>query len=147
MPTQFSSVPLLPSSYPGRLASRNSTQFFTSLFDYCSVLLQLRAPKLDSPTTTSHGSYGKHSLYYLRSLFNAPLPSNRHPIIACLYVAGMCLSIRCLAMDIHFAILTICENPISHSDLRGLVHLPQIFHSENGGTLQLLWVSRCIAVT
>jgi hypothetical protein len=44
---QLSSVPLLPSSYPAWLASRNSTQFFSTEIFFITIL---------------HGSRRKHSL-------------------------------------------------------------------------------------
>jgi hypothetical protein len=35
------SIPLLPSSYPGRLASRNATRLDSTRLDYCSLILLL----------------------------------------------------------------------------------------------------------
>jgi hypothetical protein len=43
--TRLNSIPLLPSSYPGRLASRNSTLRFMLLHDYCSVLFYESEPE------------------------------------------------------------------------------------------------------
>jgi hypothetical protein len=37
--TQLNSISLLPSSYPGRLASRNSTLHFSAIILYCRILL------------------------------------------------------------------------------------------------------------
>jgi hypothetical protein len=50
---QLSSVPLLSSSYPGRLASRNSTRFNSMLLLPASEIFLI---------TTLHGSCRKHSL-------------------------------------------------------------------------------------
>jgi hypothetical protein len=54
--TRLNSIPLLPSSYPGRLAPRNSTLHFRLLFSTRSRLLCLFI-------TPRHGPHRKHSLY------------------------------------------------------------------------------------
>jgi hypothetical protein len=48
--SRLNSIPLLPSSYPGRLASRNSTQFYTAPASFATL----------SFMTTLHGSRRKH---------------------------------------------------------------------------------------
>jgi hypothetical protein len=72
--SRLSSSPLLPSSYPEGLASRNSNRL-----DYCSLLG--RVFWMRSFITPRHGSHRKHSLYCW-GVFTAPLPSNRRPIVA-----------------------------------------------------------------
>jgi hypothetical protein len=42
---------------------------------------ELPTSKLDSLITTSHGPHGKYILYFLQSLFIAPLPSNMYLIV------------------------------------------------------------------
>jgi hypothetical protein len=88
---QLNSNPLLPSSYPGRLASRNS-------------ILQWTA-------STKHFLYNKFALttqktqplYCCEGVFIVPLHSNgSYSIIAYVFVsAGMCLPSRCLAMNVY----------------------------------------------
>jgi hypothetical protein len=63
---------MLPSSYPGRLASRNSTLLSRLLFCTAEHFL----------ITTLHGPHRKHSLYCWRGVLVAPLPSSRRPIVA-----------------------------------------------------------------
>jgi hypothetical protein len=46
-----------------------------------SILPQLPASELDSLISTLHGPYGKHILYCWQSLFIAPLPRNRCPVV------------------------------------------------------------------
>jgi hypothetical protein len=56
-----------------------------------------------SLVTTSHEPNGKHSLYYLRSLFNMPLPSNELTIV----VKRISLEVitgPCLAIDMRYNI-------------------------------------------
>jgi hypothetical protein len=45
------------------------------------VLPQVPALELYSLTSTLHGPHGKHNPYCWQSLFTAPLPSNRPPIV------------------------------------------------------------------
>jgi hypothetical protein len=81
-------IPLLPSSYSGKLASRNSTHFLSTKLYFI---------------TTLHGSRRKHSHSVVeKACFTAPLHSNEsYSIDACVCVAaGMCLRSRCLAMDV-----------------------------------------------
>jgi hypothetical protein len=81
---QFS---LLPSSYPGRLASRNSTKWKTTFF----VLF----------INPRHEPRGKQPLYCWEGVFTEPLRSNRSYSIVCVFVtAGMCLPSSCLAICI-----------------------------------------------
>jgi hypothetical protein len=67
-------IPLLPTSYPGRLASRNSVLFYTAEHVFI---------------TTLYGPRRKHNLHCYGGVFTGPLPSNGHPIFACAYVAGV----------------------------------------------------------
>jgi hypothetical protein len=46
-----------------------------------SIFLQLPTSKFDFILTTLQGPHGKHSFYFCRSLFTAPLPSNRRTIV------------------------------------------------------------------
>jgi hypothetical protein len=86
--TRLNSIPLLPSSYPGRLVSRDSTQFFSAELFFITSL---------------HGPRRKQPLYCWEGVLTAPLHSNgSNSIIACVFVAaGMCLPSRCLAMNVY----------------------------------------------
>jgi hypothetical protein len=86
---------MLPSSYPGRLASRNSSLFFSTEIFFI---------------TTLHGPRRKHSPYIVgraclvtRCLAMYVLLTRAH---AC---AGMCLPSRCLAMNIHVTVYIPCR--------------------------------------
>jgi hypothetical protein len=72
--TELSSISLLSSSYPGRLASRNSTQFFSTELFFITIF---------------HGPRRKtQPLYCWEVLFTAPLHSNgSYSIVACVFVA------------------------------------------------------------
>jgi hypothetical protein len=78
---------LLPSSCPGRLASRNSTWFNWTLF-YNHFALTTQKTQL---------------FYCYKGVFTEPLHSNgSHLIVACVFVATwMCLPSRCLAMNVY----------------------------------------------
>jgi hypothetical protein len=65
--TRLNSLPQLPSSYLGRLASWNST-FHSRLLFYTA----------EHFARTTH----KNSLYFSSGVFTNPLPSNRYPIVA-----------------------------------------------------------------
>jgi hypothetical protein len=81
---QLNSIPLLRSSYPGRLASRNSTQFFATELFFITPL---------------HGPRGNRSLSIVGK---ACLQRRCIAIVACVFVAaGMCLPSRCLAMNVY----------------------------------------------
>jgi hypothetical protein len=84
--TRLNSTPLLPSSYPGRLASRNSTN--SSKLN-CSLYL----------LCTNHT---ENSLYYWEGVFTAPLHTNgSYSIVVCVLVAvGTCLPSCCLEMNV-----------------------------------------------
>jgi hypothetical protein len=78
---------LLSSSYSGRLASRNSTQFdLTLLYNHFARATQKRLP-----------------LYCWKSVLTALLHSNGiFSIVACVFVAArMCLPSRCLAIYVY----------------------------------------------
>jgi hypothetical protein len=69
---QFNSIPLLPSSYPGRLASRNSTPFFSIELFFI---------------TTLNGPRRKQPLYCWKGIFTEPLHSNgNYSTVACVFV-------------------------------------------------------------
>jgi hypothetical protein len=79
--TRLHSIPPLPSSYPARLASRNSTlisRFNYSLFSatiitlYCRTFLIMKL----------QGSRRKQSMYCWGGVFTSSLPSNRRRIVA-----------------------------------------------------------------
>jgi hypothetical protein len=88
--TRLNSILLLPSSYLGRLASRNSTRLcnlkWTLLFNHFARTTQKTQP-----------------LYCWEGVFTAPLHRNGScSIVACVFVpTGMCISSRCLAMNVH----------------------------------------------
>jgi hypothetical protein len=86
--TRLNSIPLLPSSRPGRLASRNSTQFFSNEISFLTTLYVTRR---------------KHSLFYWKGVFIAPLLSNgSYSIVACVCVAaGMCLPSHSIEMAVY----------------------------------------------
>jgi hypothetical protein len=88
---QLSSIPLLPSSYPGKLASRNSIYSTYSsemnlLYKYFAGTTQKTQP-----------------LYCWEGVFITPLNTNgSYSIFACVFVAaGMCLPSRCIAMNVY----------------------------------------------
>jgi hypothetical protein len=85
---RLSSVPLLPSSCSGRLASRNSTRLFSTEIFFI---------------TTLHGPRRKQPLYCWEGVFTAPLHSNgSYSIVAYIFVAaGMCQPSHCLAMNVY----------------------------------------------
>jgi hypothetical protein len=87
---QLNSIPLLSSSYPGRLASRNSILFFSTelfFFNQFAGTTQKTQP-----------------LYYWEGVITTPLHSNgNYSIVACVFcAAGMCLPSRCLIMDVSY---------------------------------------------
>jgi hypothetical protein len=86
---QLNSIPLLPSSNPGRLVS-----------SFYAVTASLRTLLYN----TLHGPRRKHSLSIDgKTHLTTPLHSNRSDsIVACvLFAAGMWLPNRCLAMNIY----------------------------------------------
>jgi hypothetical protein len=69
---QLNSIPLLPSSYPGRLASRNSTQFFSTVLFFI---------------TTLHVPRSKQPLYCWEGVFIATLHNNGScSIVTCVFL-------------------------------------------------------------
>jgi hypothetical protein len=90
----LNSILLLPSSYPGRLASRNSTQFYAAPASF-GTLHYNQVARTTQKT---------QSLYCWERVFTARLHRNgSYSIVACVFVAaGMCLRSRCLAMNAHF---------------------------------------------
>jgi hypothetical protein len=105
---QLSSIPLLPSSCPGGLASRNSTPFYAPTSSFGTRLAN------PCPCTTQK----TQPLYHWDGLCTAPLHSNgSYLIVVCVFVvAGMRLPSRFLGMNVYcdFAIpafrrhVTIC---------------------------------------
>jgi hypothetical protein len=87
---QLNSIPLLPSSYPDKLTSRNSTRLrllkWSLLYNHF-----VRTTKKTQP------------LYRWEGVFTAPLHGNRsYSIVACVFIGpGMWLPSRCLAMNIY----------------------------------------------
>jgi hypothetical protein len=79
--TRLNSIPLLPSSYPGRLASRNSTLHFR-LLDYCSLLFRPVKVKVKSYVTTDGQSASL-------SWWQAPIWGLRPDFYYCQTVAGL----------------------------------------------------------
>jgi hypothetical protein len=85
---QLSSIPLLPSWYPGRLAPRNSTRLlkWTLLYNHCAQTTQKTQP-----------------VYCWEGVFTTPLRSNgSYWIFTCVFVAaGICLPNHYLAMNVY----------------------------------------------
>jgi hypothetical protein len=86
--TRLNSIPLLPISYPGRLASRNST-------NSNDLLCLLYNPSARTTQKTQ-------PLCFWEGVFTAPFHSNRsYSIVTCVFVAaGMFVPSSCLAMDV-----------------------------------------------
>jgi hypothetical protein len=88
---QPNSIPLLQSSYPGRLASRYSTPFNADPASFGILLCNhfVRTTQKIQP------------LYCWEGMFTALLHSNgSNSTVACVFVAaGMCLPSRCLAVN------------------------------------------------
>jgi hypothetical protein len=115
---QFNSVSLLPSLYPGRLASRSSTRFYSTTASFGTL------PYNNFAWTTRK----TQPLCCWEGVFTAPLHSNRsYSIVTCVFVsAGMCLPSRCLTMNVYsdFAIsasgryVTICK---TYSNIKNIV--------------------------
>jgi hypothetical protein len=86
--TQPNSIPLLLSSYPGRLASRNSTNS-SQLNSSSQPLCKDRTENAVSSNTPILVSLPIHCL------------ETGSSIVACLFVSeGICLPSRCLAIDV-----------------------------------------------
>jgi hypothetical protein len=99
--TRLNSIPLLPSSYTGRLGSRKSA--FQFRLDYCFYSIQLLLP---CPfITPRYWPHKNTSLYCQGGVFTASLPSNGRVSVACIRFDGMCLPSHSLAMGIQVTIL------------------------------------------
>jgi hypothetical protein len=102
--TRLSSVPLLSTSYPCTLASRNSTWLYAAPASFGTLLYNhfTRTAQKTQP------------LYCWEGVFTAPFHSNgSSSIITCVFVAaGMCLPSRCLARNVYsnFTIPALCHN-------------------------------------
>jgi hypothetical protein len=83
-------IPLHPSSYPGRLASRNSSIHFSTTVLCCRTLLY----NVFARTTQKTVSVVKEACLLIRSL-----------LLRALAPAGMCLLNRCLAVGLYVTIL------------------------------------------
>jgi hypothetical protein len=73
--SRLHSIPLLPSSYPGRMASRNSTRHDSTTVLYFQLLCSVEFFFI----STLHGPHGKHRLLLTRivlGVFTTPLHSN-----------------------------------------------------------------------
>jgi hypothetical protein len=114
---QLSSIPLLPSSYPGRLASRNST-LNSQLLCLVASSDSVSFYNYSTPTTQKTASIVKR-----RVLLACYLPMDGL-LLAGVHFAGMCLSSRCLAMGM---CVTICSLLTSPSALLQLAHLHMKF--------------------
>jgi hypothetical protein len=90
---QLNSIPLLPSSYTGRLASRNST-----LHSFLNICCWTLFDNAFARTTQKTASIFKEACWLSRCLARDVLLLRSY---AC---AGMCLPSRCLAMGIHVTI-------------------------------------------
>jgi hypothetical protein len=136
---QFNSIPLLPSPYPGRLASRNSSRL------YCYFMLLLPASELFF-ITTLHGPRRKHSIYCWEGVFTAPLHSNGScSIVVCVFVAaGIFLRIRCLVMDV-FSNFTIRISGVMSQYNEKLVYKKEFvkFYCQNGETEKAVMCLAC----
>jgi hypothetical protein len=86
--TRLNSIPMLPSSYSGRLASRNSTNSN-----------DLLCPFYNAPVRTTQRT---QPLYCWEGMLTAPLHNNgSYSIVACVFFAvGMCLPSSCQVMDV-----------------------------------------------
>jgi hypothetical protein len=105
--TRLNLIPLLPSSHPGTLASRNSTLHWTASTELFFI-------------TTLHGPRRTHILYCWWGVFTAPLHNNgggadlhrkhRSSIVARGFVvAGICLRSRCQAMNVYSGFRASCH--------------------------------------
>jgi hypothetical protein len=96
-------LPLLPSTVLYSVMCRCIPILLTLLFLQTGSLIQTRhGPKKPRVTCRNacRGPHRRHRfLYCCEGMFTAQLPSSTSPIVACTYVAGMCLGNRCLAMD------------------------------------------------
>jgi hypothetical protein len=87
MKTEFNSIPLLPTSYPGwRSETRLTLLNWTLLYNYFARTTQKTQP-----------------LYCCEGVFTAPLHSNgSYSIVACVFVAaGTCLRSCCLEINVY----------------------------------------------
>jgi hypothetical protein len=89
---QLNSVPLLPSSYPSRLASRHST---TVLFAVAKVKVTLRLTVSQSVSVGVEPHLGAHdqifiTVWQLRSCFSSGALSDEKTGLSFVYAAGPC---------------------------------------------------------
>jgi hypothetical protein len=102
--TRLSSVLTFPSSYPGRLASRNSTRLDSTRLDSTRLLLFYIAERFFITNCTdpaeNTASIIKEACLLIRCLTMDAL------FLRALARAGMCLPRCCLAMGIYVTILT-----------------------------------------
>jgi hypothetical protein len=94
----------IPSSYPGRLASRNSTFHFR--LDYCSILLNTALWRLCTDHAENTASI-KEACWLVRCLALDVLFLRSY---AC---AGMCLPSRCLTMCLYITVFYVFHNRIN----------------------------------
>jgi hypothetical protein len=100
--TRLNSIPLLPSSYPGRLASRNSTHHSTTTLSTTTYSNDLLCPFI----TPRHGSRRKHNLSVVEKACLLIRCLTMNIILLRAYAsAGMCLASRCLAVGLYVTIL------------------------------------------
>jgi hypothetical protein len=103
---QLSSVPLLPGSYPGRLASRNSTQFSSSapmLISRQAGLAKLDSILLSWTLLYNHFARTTQKIQSVHCWEGVITLRRRDCSIVSVFVAaGICLPSRCLAMNVYY---------------------------------------------
>jgi hypothetical protein len=75
-----------------QLAINDCLRLASFSFSFLFCTSTTTTSELYSLITTLHGPHGKHSLYCCQSLFTAPLPSNRSPIVPRVFYYGNVLS-------------------------------------------------------
>jgi hypothetical protein len=90
---QLNSVPLLPSSYPDKLASRNLTPFYSVTASFGALLYK----------NFARITHRTQPLYCWEDVFTGPFNSNgSYSTVAWVFVAaGIRLPSRCLAMNVY----------------------------------------------
>jgi hypothetical protein len=89
---QLNSIPLLPSSYPGRLTSRNSTRFFSTELFFI---------------TTYNGSRKKNNFSIVGKECLQRRCIATELLNCCLLIAAeICLPSRCIALNIYSAVIS-----------------------------------------
>jgi hypothetical protein len=134
-----------PNSFLATSVASNSE----TTLDYCCILrcMLLYAHSLDAsvpsdwlPYMDAARTYRKHVsrvrmhgtnhrkhwfLYCCEGMLTAPLPSNRSPTLAYMYVAGLCLATRSLAVGLHVTVYYVMSDLMAC--IRHLVFLGYIY--------------------